>query len=619
MAYVGNTLRVNPSDTLNLSGGTLRFSNFVKFASGTLNYTGGNIQIPYLSNQALGSDPTLATFFGSSPVIPTGKGLIFETLGGYNQVHNSVSVNGGLLKSGGEIVIGSVEAAGNLAVSNGGDVDIRLNSYVGVQQTGVLSVTGAGSTYSTGGLSVYNAGTVTVQNSALLSTNNLYVSGTLNFSGGTVRMNMYQRAGSGQFNFNYGTIQLAGDRTLGTDTLVAEFFGAGPLTIPIFKGLTVEGTATMQPSLPVTLAGSLSAGTLLMNPGSRLATTGGSVTTAAVLALAGSTIDATSASLTIGDSTKVNGFYCNGTLAVGSNGVLLRDANDAVFDSAALVALGIGATPGSLGADNGLTLDFGGNITGYGTVTTPNNIAKPLINNGHIIGASAAQRITLPGYVKGVGTLDNVTVTGTLSPGLSPTATMAGNLAFSPTSALIMELGGTVAGSQYDQIIASGELGFDGALQVALIGGFAPSAGQSFNLFDWASVTGTFDALSLPVLTGGLTWNTSQLYTTGVLSVASAGIAGDYNNNGTVDAGDYVAWRKSQGTNTVLPNDPTGGTIGAAQYNTWRTNFGKPPGSGAGTDLASTTVPEPAGASFLLLTAMLWFACCHPQWNNRQM
>jgi hypothetical protein len=61
---------------------------------------------------------------------------------------------------------------------------------------------------------------------------------------------------------------------------------------------------------------------------------------------------------------------------------------------------------------------------------------------------------------------------------------------------------------------------------------------------------------------------------------------GDYNEDGVVDAADYVAWRKTPGD---FGGDPAG-------YNTWRQNFGEA-GSGGG----SGAVPEPAG---LLLVAM---------------
>jgi hypothetical protein len=186
------------------------------------------------------------------------------------------------------------------------------------------------------------------------------------------------------------------------------------------------------------------------------------------------------------------------------------------------VTIGAGGRRGTLAAANGLTLNFGGSLTGFGTVSTPNDVAKPLINNGHITGNSAAEPLTLTGFVKGVGTLDNVNITGTLAPGLSPTILIVGNVAFSPTSTLVMELGGATPGSGYDQIQSSGVLAFDGMLHVTLINAFTPSAGQSFHLLDGRSAGGTFDGLALPALADDLEWNTSQLYTTGMLKVGYA-------------------------------------------------------------------------------------------------
>jgi hypothetical protein len=72
---------------------------------------------------------------------------------------------------------------------------------------------------------------------------------------------------------------------------------------------------------------------------------------------------------------------------------------------------------------------------------------------------------------------------------------------------------------------------------------------------------------------------------------APAGISGDYNNNGVVDAADYVVWRNTNGTSTSLPNDSTPGTVTSADYDVWKANFGKTPGSGS---LEGGGVPEPA-------------------------
>jgi hypothetical protein len=92
------------------------------------------------------------------------------------------------------------------------------------------------------------------------------------------------------------------------------------------------------------------------------------------------------------------------------------------------------------------------------------------------------------------------------------------------------------------------------------------------------------------------------------LSVVASAVPGDYNGNGIVDAADYVLWRKYQGTTHVLPNDLTGGTIGAAQYTTWRSHFGQPAGSGSGaTGSANAAVPAPATLVLLMFAAAGWY------------
>jgi hypothetical protein len=115
--------------------------------------------------------------------------------------------------------------------------------------------------------------------------------------------------------------------------------------------------------------------------------------------------------------------------------------------------------------------------------------------------------------------------------------------------------------------------------------------------------------------TGNITWADANLGTIGSISdiggvdvvlkglssvvVPPPGIAGDYNDNGVVDAADYVVWRKNQGTSTDLPNDPNAVPIDTDQYNTWRANFGLM-ASGAGGGNA-TAAPEPASATLVLL------------------
>jgi len=77
------------------------------------------------------------------------------------------------------------------------------------------------------------------------------------------------------------------------------------------------------------------------------------------------------------------------------------------------------------------------------------------------------------------------------------------------------------------------------------------------------------------------------------LAPSASGIPGDYNESGTVDAADYVLWRKNLNQAVTLPNDLTPGMVENDDYDVWRANFGLgAPGSGGG-QLVAQGVPEP--------------------------
>jgi hypothetical protein len=86
-----------------------------------------------------------------------------------------------------------------------------------------------------------------------------------------------------------------------------------------------------------------------------------------------------------------------------------------------------------------------------------------------------------------------------------------------------------------------------------------------------------------------------------------AGVPGDYNRNGAVDAADYVLWQDMLGENVPPGTGADGwgpmgepdGLVNTHDYEFWRARFGTTPaGSAAAT--ASSAVPEPA--SWLLCT-----------------
>lgn len=109
-----------------------------------------------------------------------------------------------------------------------------------------------------------------------------------------------------------------------------------------------------------------------------------------------------------------------------------------------------------------------------------------------------------------------------------------------------------------------------------------PYYALKWTLYDWAYET----QLNTPILAGA----------------KPAPVAGDYNNDGTVDAADYVVWRNQLGQGTALPNtDPTDtdNTVTQAEYNFWRSRFGSAAGSGSGVLQENASVPEPTSLALL--------------------
>ena len=93
----------------------------------------------------------------------------------------------------------------------------------------------------------------------------------------------------------------------------------------------------------------------------------------------------------------------------------------------------------------------------------------------------------------------------------------------------------------------------------------------------------------------GATFPTGRAY----LLIPFDGLAGDYNDDGQVDAADYTVWRDNLGAAAgTLPNDTDGGVIGAEQYDTWRANFGSTASSSA------SSIPEPSAAGLLVLAVL---------------
>lgn len=196
------------------------------------------------------------------------------------------------------------------------------------------------------------------------------------------------------------------------------------------------------------------------------------------------------------------------------------------------------------------------------------------------------------GSLQGTGAIGGgITVDsgGELTPGSGPvTGTLSvGSLSLGVGATTHFELAGPTLGSSYDHLEVAGDFAFGGLLSVSLAPGFTPSLGQLFDLMNWGTRIGLFTDVSLPALAGGLEWDTSLLYSAGALSVVSAGLPGDYDNNGKADAADYTIWRDGS---PLLNETASIGVVDAADYAAWSANYG------ATATASLIAVPEPTAA-----------------------
>jgi len=108
---------------------------------------------------------------------------------------------------------------------------------------------------------------------------------------------------------------------------------------------------------------------------------------------------------------------------------------------------------------------------------------------------------------------------------------------------------------------------------------------------------------------------TRAIFRTALPEIPDEGLPGDYNNDGTVDAGDYVRWRNHLGDpdESALHNNGDGGDVSLTDYSWWKQHYGTP-ATGIG-GLASRAVPGHGHKSAIpepdaLLLALLALACC---------
>jgi hypothetical protein len=171
---------------------------------------------------------------------------------------------------------------------------------------------------------------------------------------------------------------------------------------------------------------------------------------------------------------------------------------------------------------------------------------------------------------------------GTLAPGHSlGTTAVSGNYTQRSAAALEIEIADVFPGD-WDVLTVGGNAILDGTLEVLLLDDFEPVIGNSFPIImtDAGNIGGQFDVELFPVV-NGRTFDVIYNAKSVVLQVIEATLPGDYNGDGSVDAADYVVWRKNDGTQP--------------SYDTWRANFGRTAGSGSGATGSASASGTTAG------------------------
>jgi fibronectin-binding autotransporter adhesin len=540
-----------------LSGGAMNLSQFLlgdrggtsagsSAADATFTMTGGTLTLDSLNGGGLyvGNDPQTATtpfnrgFFNQSGGVTTNSGVLqlgINTKTGTGGISlGSLSLTSGTFTQAGITQVGvsgsGTGVVGTMAVSGG-----RFAT------TGAFFVGGTSSTYNVGGaVSVTGSGVFTGTNAGRNVT--VSVSRTANDA----------TAGNNTFLVDGGTatIDVLNVYRSGTFTV-----SAGQATVN--SALLLSGTAAGG------AAGLLTGGTLLVQSGSNTATftvgqnasfvqSGGSATVdSATITAAGANFALQAGTFTAGGFTASQPVAIDGTLnlngatasigalsgagtigrsAVGSGTVSIGDATNSTFAGSIANALGtLALTKAGAGTVT---------LTGTSSYTGPTAInAGQLLVNGQL--GNTAVTVNAGGLLGGSGSiLGAVTIAGgTLSPGNSPGQLSVASLVLGAPGTVLMEIAGTTAGTQYDQISLTNSLAYDGTLALDLSQAFDDNT--SFDLFaGFTSFSGNLSSItSVGSAYNGLTFAR----------------AGNLWTSGTATGGQSLEFNQATGTLVIVP------------------------------------------------------------------
>ncbi len=448
------------SGSTTISAGTLRIAGASNLGSGTITLNGATLADTNAStdtvanafviggsgatfSKAAGTLALTGTLSGSGSITNSGVGAFNQTGGG------TLTLDGATITraaSAGAVTLSSNIAIGSGGVtinSTGGDVTLKGN----LSGSGSLSKQGIANTYLWlyGDNSSYSGAQTVVSGWLIANSATALGSGQITLDAGTT---LGLNGGVATFSNN---IVLAGDATLQsantTNTVstfsgvISETGGSHNLTVGTATGSntgiilsgtnTYTGTTTVTGtnSLQITDASNLSTATITLS-GATLQVNGSGVTLANAIDLS------SSSTISNANAVTLSGVISGSQNFTKSGAGTLALSNTETYTGSTTVSAGTLQVDGALGATSDVTVASGGTLGGTGSVFASASTNTLTVQNG-----------------------------GTLAPGDSGagTLTVNGNLALASGSTLAVDIAGTTAGTQYDQVIVNGTANVSGA------------------------------------------------------------------------------------------------------------------------------------------------------------
>lgn len=517
-ATAGATLQLNGT-TFNNSGGNIlatgagsnvQFANAAVIQGGTLtSASGGNINVPSANTITLdGVTHGRLTIVGTYTVSNNSNTQLTGTINNTGTIQVAAAGNATFLTAvsavnltGNGFVTLSASGNGAAILQTAGGNQLLTNVNNTVQGYGIIG---------SNGLEVTNQGTINATSTAplVLNPSALTNQGLLQASGNSVLQigtTVANAGGTILANGSGSAVQFSNNLAVQGGTLegVGGFIGStsgnfltldgttNAVTIPLGGTLTVannsttniQGTINNNGTILLASTGSTTqlydptGSAILTGTGSITMTSGPNLISGPALANSGDAIVDSSA-FSVTSFTQTAGLF------------------DVTATASALISTfnlngGVSQVDGDLSISTSLNLSGSGTISGIGQIT------------GNVSNSGIAQAGDIP------------------NPGiLTISGTGFGNYTQNSSGAYDVVIGGLKSGAQYSELNVSSTASLAGTLNVSLINGFVPVAGNQFTVLNAATLTGSFSSTNLPSLPPGLAWTVGYTANSVVLSVS---------------------------------------------------------------------------------------------------